>query len=150
MSQESPGKKRGLTRPIEVVRAELLKDPETKRIADAVSMKLEDYVELVLQYAQDKDKEPVLNVIPDEQAKAAGMPVHTVEEVGQFFIDAARGELPGMGNPFAKSEFETREGTAGKPSLSDAAGETVKGPADEAKRQELLDQVKKGSGGPRG
>lgn len=151
MTQQSPGKKRGLTRPVEVVRAELLKDPETKRIADAVGMKLEDYVELVLEYAQDKDKEPMLNIVSDEELKANGFPVHTVEEVGEFLVAGAKGELPGQGNPFAKSEFEAQKGagTAGKPSLN-PAGETAKGPQDEAKRQELLEQMKKGGGGPRG
>lgn len=150
MSQQSPGKKRGLSRPVEVVRAELLKDPETKRIADAVGMKLEDYVELVLEYAQDKDKEPMLNVVSDEELKANGFPVHTVEEVGEFLVAGAKGELPGQGNPFAKSEFEASKGDAsGKPSLN-PTGEAAKAPHDEAKRQELLEQMKKGGGGPRG
>lgn len=148
--QQAPGKKRGLTRPVEVVRAELLKDPETKRIADAVGMKLEDYVELVLEYAQDKDKEPMLNVVSDEELKANGFPVHTVEEVGEFLVAGAKGELPGQGNPFAKSEFEaSKGGAAGKPSLNPAA-EAPKAPQDEAKRQELADQLKKGGGGTRG
>jgi hypothetical protein len=152
MSQQAPGKKRGLSRPVEVVRAELLKDPETKRIADAVGMKLEDYVELVLEYAQDKDKEPMLNVVSDEELKANGFPVHTVEEVGEFLVAGAKGELPGQGNPFAKSEFEAGKGggaAAGKPSLN-PAGEAPKAPQDEAKRQELMDQLKKGGGGTRG
>ncbi|MFB1480632.1 hypothetical protein [Corallococcus sp. RDP092CA] len=149
MSQQAPGKKRGLSRPVEVVRAELLKDPETKRIADAVGMKLEDYVELVLEYAQDKDKEPMLNVVSDEELKANGFPVHTVEEVGEFLVAGAKGELPGQGNPFAKSEFEASKGGAGKPSLNPTA-ETPQAPQDEAKRQELMDQLKKGGGGTRG
>ncbi|CAM4485305.1 hypothetical protein HRD49_35015 [Corallococcus exiguus] len=151
MSQQAPGKKRGLSRPVEVVRAELLKDPETKRIADAVGMKLEDYVELVLEYAQDKDKEPMLNVVSDEELKANGFPVHTVEEVGEFLVAGAKGELPGQGNPFAKSEFEaSKGGTAGKPSLNPAAEGAPQTPQDEAKRQELLEQMKKGGGGTRG
>ncbi|MBJ6760856.1 hypothetical protein JGU66_08780 [Myxococcaceae bacterium JPH2] len=150
MSQQTPGKKRGLTRPIEVVRAELLKDPETKRIADAVGMKLEDYVELVLDYAQDKDKEPELNVVSDEQAKAAGFPVHSVEEVGEFFVAAVKGELPGMGNPFAKSEFEKGASHAGKPSLDPEVKPGPKTGESKAVSPDLLDQVKKGGGGPRG
>ncbi|NBD12730.1 MULTISPECIES: hypothetical protein [Corallococcus] len=152
MSQQAPGKKRGLSRPVEVVRAELLKDPETKRIADAVGMKLEDYVELVLEYAQDKDKEPMLNVVSDEELKANGFPVHTVEEVGEFLVAGAKGELPGQGNPFAKSEFEAGKGnsTAGKPSLNPTGEGHPKVPEDEAKRQELMDQLKKGGGGTRG
>jgi hypothetical protein len=151
MSQQAPGKKRGLSRPVEVVRAELLKDPETKRIADAVGMKLEDYVELVLEYAQDKDKEPMLNVVSDEELKANGFPVHTVEEVGEFLVAGVKGELPGQGNPFAKSEFEAaKAAAAGKPSLNPAGDGSGGQPVDEAKRQELLEQMKKGGGGTRG
>lgn len=153
MAQQNASKfsKRGvLKRPVEEVRAELLKDPETKRIAEAVSMKLEDYVELVLKYATDPNKEPVLNVMPDAQAKAEGYPVHSTEEVAQFFVDAAKGELPGQGNPFSKSGFDSGAGATGKkPSLTAPAGDLPQGPKDPALRKELLDQVKKG-GGTRG
>lgn len=121
MSQEAtPGKKRGLTRPVEVVRAELLKDADTKRIAKAVGMELEAYVELVLQYAQDKDKEPVLDVVSDEELRAAGFNPPTPEEAAQMLISAVKGE--GHGQEFEKSEFEAAKGAKG-PSLT---GETPK------------------------
>ncbi len=119
MSQQdaASGKKRGLTRPVEVVRAELLKDPDTKRIAKAVGMELEAYVELVLQYAQDKDKEPVLNVVEDEELKAKGFPVVSQEEAANLLIAAAKGELGGPTQEFEKSEFQAAKGPKG-PSLS--------------------------------
>jgi hypothetical protein len=114
MSQDTP--KRGLSRPIEVVRAELLKDPDTKRIAKAVGMELEAYVELVLDYAQDKDKEPVLKVVADEELHAAGFKTMTNEEGAKLLIKAAKGEL-GVNEEFEKSEFTDGKAAKG-PSLT--------------------------------
>jgi DNA-directed RNA polymerase specialized sigma subunit len=132
MSQQdaAPGKKRGLTRPIEVVRAELLKDPDTKRIAKAVGMELEAYVELVLQYAQDKDKQPVLNVVEDEELKAKGFKVVSQEEAAQLLVAAAKGELGGPTQEFEKSEFQASKGGPKGPSLS---GETRVNPDSDKK-----------------
>ncbi len=140
MSQESsPGKKRGLTRPIEVVRAELLKDADTKRIAKAVGMELEAYVELVLQYAQDKDKEPVLDVVEDEDLKAAGYNPPTGEQVGQMLVSVIKKEM-GTGHEFQKSGFESSSGPKG-PSLSGGGGgEVPKGNPD------LNDELRKSRG----
>jgi hypothetical protein len=116
MTQEAPGKKRGLKRPIEVVRAELLNDADTKRIAKAVGMELEAYVELVLQYAQDKDKEPELHVVSDEELKRNGFNVITSEDAANLLIAVAKGEL-GVSQEFQKSEFESSSGPKG-PSLT--------------------------------
>jgi hypothetical protein len=117
MSQDTAaGPKRGLKRPIEVVRAELLKDADTKRIAKAVGMELEAYVELVLQYAQDKDKEPVLNVVEDEELRANGFNPPTAEQAAQVLIAAAKGEL-GVNQEFQKSDFQAASAKKG-PSLS--------------------------------
>jgi len=120
MSQETPGKKRGLKRPVEVVRAELLKDADTKRIAKAVGMELEAYVELVLQYAQDKDKEPELHVVSDEELKKNGFNVVSAEEAGKMLVAIAKGEF-GVDQSFQNSEFESSGGPKG-PSLNGDPG----------------------------
>jgi DNA-directed RNA polymerase specialized sigma subunit len=120
MSQETPGKKRGLKRPVEVVRAELLKDPDTKRIAKAVGMELEAYVELVLQYAQDKDKEPEVHVVSDEELKKNGFNVVSPEEAGKMLVAIAKGEF-GVDQSFQNSEFESASGPKG-PSLNGDPG----------------------------
>jgi len=120
MTQETPGKKRGLKRPVEVVRAELLKDADTKRIAKAVGMELEAYVELVLQYAQDKDKEPELHVVSDEELRANGFNPVTAEEAANMLIAVAKGEM-GVSQEFQKSEFESSGGPKG-PSLTGDSG----------------------------
>ena len=118
-----------LKRPVAVVRAELLADPDTKRIAKSVQMKLEDYVELVLSYAQDKDKEPVLQVASDEELKRADPDYNppTVQEVAQFFLDGASGKLDLGGPDFNKSGFDSAP-ASGKPSLQgDVAQKRAKG-----------------------
>lgn len=147
MSQENAGKpKRGLKRPVEVVRAELLKDPETKRIAEAVSMKLEDYVELVLKYAQDKDKEPELAVVSDEDLRKNGFNPLSAEEAADILIKGMKGELPGSVPDFDSSKFE-QKGGAGKPSLNASQGQAPTGPQDPAAQKALQDQLKRGGSG---
>jgi hypothetical protein len=147
MSQENANKpKRGLKRPVEVVRAELLKDPETKRIAEAVSMKLEDYVELVLKYAQDKDKEPELAVVSDEDLRKNGFNPLSAEEAADILIKGMKGELPGSVPDFDASKFE-QKGGAGKPSLTASQGQAPSGPQDPAAQKALQDQLKRGGSG---
>ncbi len=131
MSQDTASPKRGLTRPIEVVRAELLKDPDTKRIAKAVGMELEEYVELVLEYAQDKDKEPMIKVVSDEELHAAGFKTMTEDDAAKLLIKVAKGEL-GVNEEFEKSEFSSGP---------------AKGPAGAGGSGFESDQGKKGSGG---
>lgn len=134
MSQDTAaGPKRGLKRPIEVVRAELLKDADTKRIAKAVGMELEAYVELVLQYAQDKDKEPVLNVVEDEELRANGFNPPTEKQVADVLVAAAKGEL-GVNQEFQKSDFQASSAPKKGPSLSGESRPPVSPPSDSAKK----------------
>jgi hypothetical protein len=147
MSQ--PDQKPRLKRPVEQVRAELLSDPETKRIAKAVGMELEAYVNLVLDYAQNPDKEPILEVAPDEELRAAGYNPPSAEDVANFFIAGAKGEidLGEKGPDFSKSEFESSAAAGGKPSIAVTPGQAPSAPSDPAKRDDLMDQLKKGSRG---
>lgn len=147
MSQENaPKPKRGLKRPVEVVRAELLKDPETKRIAQAVSMKLEDYVELVLKYAQDKDKQPELAVVPDAELRKNGFNPLSTEEAAEILIKGMKGELPGSPPDFDSSKFTQSKDAAGKPNLG-APQAQASGPQDPAAQKALMDQLKRGGSG---
>lgn len=134
-----------LKRPVEQVRAELLADPDTKSIAKSMRMDLEAYVELVLDYAQNPDKEPQLKVASQEELAAAGYDAPTAEDVGNFFLAGARGELGLETVRHDKSGFDSAPGAAGKPSLSGAEGQT-QASVDSAKSQELMEQVRKGGG----
>jgi hypothetical protein len=114
MSQQ-PGQKPRLKRPVEQVRAELLADPDTKRIARAVGMELAEYVELVLDYAQNPDKQPVLQIADDAELRANGYEPPSNEEIANFFIAGAKGELDLGGPDFNKSGFES---APSKPAVS--------------------------------
>jgi hypothetical protein len=140
MSQDAPRPKRGLKRPIEVVRAELLKDADTKRIAKSVGMELEAYVELVLEYAQDKDKEPQIAVVSDEELHAKGFETPTNEDVAKLLMKAAKGEM-GVNEEFEKSEFSSARSPKG-PSLTGEAANPSGLKSDPA----LMDQIKKNGG----
>ncbi|SEU22828.1 hypothetical protein [Stigmatella erecta] len=139
MTQDAPRPKRGLKRPIEVVRAELLKDADTKRIAKSVGMELEAYVELVLEYAQDKDKDPMIAVVSDEELHAKGFQTPTNEDVAKLLTKAAKGEL-GVNEEFEKSEFSSARTPKG-PSLTGEAANPSGLKTDPA----LLEQIKKNS-----
>jgi len=157
MSQQGSGAdnpKRGLKRPIEVVRAELLKDPDTKKIADAVQLKLEEYVELVLKYAQDKDLEPQLAIVSDEDLRKHGVTPVTVDDAVDIVVKGMKGELPGSPPDFDSSKFSESKGAGGKPSLSGdttpaTEASSAQPPQDEAERKALMDQLKRGGGGGR-
>ncbi|NTX08780.1 hypothetical protein HUA74_34740 [Myxococcus sp. CA051A] len=140
MSEQKPR----LTRPVENVRAELLADPDTQRIAKSVGMELAAYVELVLDYAQHPEKEPVLQVVPDEALRAAGYDPPSIQEVGEFFKSAARGEL-GLGPPASYSTgFEaTQAASQNKPSLRGDENQT-RVEVDEATSQALLKNLPRG------
>lgn len=92
-----------LKRPVEEVRAELLQDPNTRQIADKLGMKLEEYVELVLDYAQHPEKQPEFNLISDGEAKAKG--VATTAEVKQWFEGVADGKVD-LREPHERDEFD--------------------------------------------
>lgn len=126
--------------PLENVRARLLGDPDTRRIAQDVGLELEEYVELVLHYASHPDQEPQLYVAPDEELRAAGYDAPSAEAVSEFFLAGARGEL-GIGNAQVySSQFERSSNNAGKPRLrADEDPEPVSG--DEDSGRELLRQA---------
>ncbi|HEX8820787.1 MAG TPA: hypothetical protein VF794_12735 [Archangium sp.] len=144
MSQETAEKKRALKKPIEEIRAELMKDPDTARIAKAVSMELADYVEKVLTYLQYPDRRPEFEVAEDEELRAAGYNPMTEQDVHDVFAAAVRGDLD-PGAQFQKSGFDSADGRKGPATGGASNGAIPAGPQDDAQRQELMEQIKKGS-----
>lgn len=140
------GKRTPPSRPREVVREELLKDPNTKKIAASVKMELEKYVELVLDYAYNPDKEVVLNVIPDEALRDAGYDPHSPESVGKWIKGAAQ-KIAGKiaATKATRSGFEKEK----EPSVLDVpAVPTEEDTAEGAvtPREDLLKDIKKNRG----
>lgn len=83
------GKRIKPSRPREVVKAELLADPNTKKIANSLHIELEAYVEKVLDYAYNPDKEVQLKVASDEELRALGYEPPSPESVGKWIRGAA-------------------------------------------------------------
>jgi hypothetical protein len=94
---------RKLKRPVEEVRAELLADPHTRGIAEKLGMPVAAYVELVLDYAQNPEKKPEFDLIPEGEAKARG--VATTEEVRGWFEAVAAGKVD-LREPHERDDFQ--------------------------------------------
>ena len=83
----------GLGMPVEMARQSLIDDPETKKIADSFGMELEDYVDQVMEYALNPDKEPQLQVMADDDFREMGIDPPAMEDVEQWFADVASGKV---------------------------------------------------------
>lgn len=75
----TPQKK--INKPIPELRQELLSDNDTQRIAKALKMPIEEYVELVLDYVQNPEKDPEVYVPSDDQLREMGVEPVTMEYV---------------------------------------------------------------------
>lgn len=95
-----------LGRPIEVIRAEIIAAPESKQLAKTFGVSVEEYADLVLDYVQNPAKEPILEVVDDEDAEEQGVPLTTQAEVKAWLEDAATGRL-NLATAPAKDGFST-------------------------------------------
>lgn len=85
--------KRGLSRPVAVVRDELMNDPNTHELAKTLGVEVEEYIDLVIEYAQNPEKEPELYVIEEEDALEEGIEIPTYKEVGDWLKAIESGEV---------------------------------------------------------
>ena len=85
--------KRSLGAPLEVVRQQLMEDEDTISIAKSFEMPLEAYVEMVLEYALDPDKEPEITLLDDEVQQTHGEKLPTQHEVMKWLEQVASGEI---------------------------------------------------------
>lgn len=81
------------SRPIEVIRAELLGCLETRKLAETLGVPLEAYVEDVLRYASQPAIEPELYVIEEEDAEAEGIELPSEAEVRAWLEDVQAGRV---------------------------------------------------------
>lgn len=73
------------------MKEKLLADPNTRKIAETVQMKYEDYVEQVMKYLANPNLEPTLNIIDDAGLKEHGIPVPDMKKAAEFiqeYVDA--------------------------------------------------------------
>jgi len=123
------GKNPKLKRPIAELRAELLADKDTRHLAEVFGMKVEDYVEKVLDYAQNPDKQPMLNVVTDELAVKAANPdvmttAETVRELEKLISGETTLDIPGeFSDGFEDSKKVKKVETSGtQPALGSRGG----------------------------
>ena len=144
------GKRIAPSRPREVVRDELFADPHTKQIADSLKMDLNKYVELVLDYAYNPDKEVVLKVASDEDLRAAGYDPPSPETVGKWIRGAAQKIADKIAvNKATKSGFD--DPSAERSVLDVPASPTESDTVEAAvtPREDLINDIKKHRG-PKG
>ena len=66
------------------LRAKVIADPNTRKIAESCEVPFEDYVEQVMMYLANPNLEPQINLMSDADLKAAGVPVPDMNEVAAF------------------------------------------------------------------
>lgn len=84
---------RKLKRPVEELRAELMRDPDVREQARLLQISLEAYVEKILDYAQHPEKPAQIMVVPDEQLKQQDPTAPTVAEIQTHLEKIASGEV---------------------------------------------------------
>jgi len=100
-----------LKEPVEVIRKQLMENPDVKQAATALSLSLEQFVEKVLDYAQHPDKKPVLELMSEEDeenVKAENPKFLTTKEITKELEKLVSGEskldIPGeFADGFEKS-----------------------------------------------
>jgi|GEM_PF-1630633 len=109
---ESPDNAAGPGRPLAVIEAELMQDAETKKVAEALGIPLEEYVALVMDYVKNPDKEPEVDVY-DEESMAAfeGERPMTIDEMNEWLKKVESGEIHFGPHEFM-SDFDDEEETA--------------------------------------
>lgn len=121
MMEDKP--KRSLGAPLEVVRQQLMEDEDTIAIAKSFELPLEKYVEMVLEYALDPEKEPEITLLDDEVQQTHGEKLPTQHEVMSWLDQVASGEIelgpPQLSNRDKLEKANNHKGlnklTGGKP-----------------------------------
>jgi len=92
-SENQPQRK--LKEPVESLRKRLLEDPNVQRSAKALQLTPEQFVEKVIDYAQNPDKKPVLTLMSEEDeaaVKAENPKFLTTQEINRELEKLVNGE----------------------------------------------------------
>lgn len=80
--------------PVETAMQALRDDPESAEVAAELGIELEEYIEQVMHYALNPELEPQLEVMPDEDARALGVEVHTEQDIRAWLEGVEDGSIP--------------------------------------------------------
>ncbi|QSQ25141.1 hypothetical protein JY651_09500 [Pyxidicoccus parkwayensis] len=92
-NQVVPPPPKKLKKPVEVMRAELLTNKDVIEQARLLKVDLAEYVEKILDYAQNPEKPPQLVITPDEELKAMDPNAPTVQELETHLQKIIDGEI---------------------------------------------------------
>ncbi|MFZ5470094.1 MAG: hypothetical protein ACOZIN_11720 [Myxococcota bacterium] len=122
----------------QAIRAAILADPNTARIAETLEVPLEEYVEQVLEFAMNPGAEPELLLISDENLKAMGAPPPPdMKEMNDYIQEGLEISAVTQGSGYQK---------AAKPKVALPEAPPAKASPDEV-RDDLKDDVKSRRGG---
>ena len=142
--------KRSLGAPLEVVRQQLMEDEDTIAIAKSFELPLEKYVEMVLEYALDPEKEPEIILLDEEVQQTHGENLPSPHEVMNWLEQVASGEIelgpPQMSMKDKVEKGNDREplskftGSNARPMMSNPAPQAPKSQTSSVLKQELMNR----------
>lgn len=88
---DAPRKPLGI--PDDVARQRLMESAETREIAKNLGMELAEYVEMVIDFAKNPQKEPVLQLLDDATLESLGEEVPTEGDVVRWLEAVKSGEI---------------------------------------------------------
>jgi hypothetical protein len=112
-----------LKRPVEEVRAELMTNEEVRKQARLLQLPLAEYVEKILDYAQNPEKPPQVYVLPDEALKARDPSIPTTDDIKGYMEKVVSGEIAispahqkdGYAEDTSRARYSAALGTAEAP-----------------------------------
>src|SRR5687767_12648342 len=113
MAQDKPAQPLPSAEQIAAMKAKLIADPNTKKIAESVKLPLEQYIELVMKYAANPNIDPTVYVAEDEDLKAAGFEPVDFEKLVNYVVEHSEAQEISTKSKFADPN-SARERVTGK------------------------------------
>ena len=114
------------------MKAKLIADPNTAKIAESVKLPLEEYIEQVMKYLANPSIEPQVYVAEDHDLRAAGFEPPDIDKIAAFINEHADAQEISTKSKFADPNSQ-RERVSGKIPVP---------PAAEAKPDEVREDLK--------
>ncbi len=112
---------RAPSRPIEEIRAEIMKDPDVREQARIMDIPLEKYVDKIIDYARNPQKQAQVVITPDAVLKKEDPTIPTTEEIKTQLEKIASGEIA-ISPAHKKDGFEKKERTRDQGRYEEATG----------------------------
>lgn len=108
-------------RTVEEVRAILLADPDVREQARILQIPVADYVEKIIHYAQNPNKPPQVQIVPDEVLKKQDPTIPTTGEIKTYLEKVVSGEIS-VSPAHKKDGFEKKDRSRDQGRYEEATG----------------------------